>query len=348
MNISALIARIVSLVSRDPHLIAGMNARGIFRAFVEDVMDPEHRGRVRVRIPAFHGSKIPTGALPWAERCLPDASNNAGDVIPLRAGIVTPSGHTGDGVWVMCEGGDHGLPVVVGAWYAAPSGQSEAPLASEAATARLVRRRVFQTRHGTRIELGDDPHDQEVKISTPDGHILHMRESDGGRGIHVQTAAGHRISLQDEQAGESRSVPQNAYDAAPDEATGLEPPLEDAPPGVFAAERRTTFGERDRRSPDGTVRSGSSRVPSGYGSQGILIETTNGHRARFRDRDDPGIDLTTADGHRVTLNDDDAEIIVSTSDGNTSMTLTEGGGITLSCPGQPFVIEAATVDINQA
>jgi len=348
VNISALIAKIVTMVVRDPHLIAGLNARGMFRAFVEDVLDPEHRGRVRVRIPAFHGKRVQTGALPWAERCLPDASADAGDVIPLRAGALTPNGHTGDGVWVMCEGGDPALPVVVGCWYAAPGNQSEAPLAATAATSRLVRRRIIQTRHGSRVELGDDPNDQEVKVSTPDGHILHMRESNGGRGIHVQTAAGHAISLQDEQPGEGTQTPQTAYDEAPDVATGLEPPLVNASPGVFSAERRTVFPDRPARSPNGTVQSGSDRVPTGYGQQGIEIRTVSGHRVRMSDQSAPGIRVETASGHYIELSDTDSTITLSTADGNTSITLEQGGGITIDCPGQPFVLNADSVDINRA
>jgi len=56
-----------------------MNFNGFYRAVVEENVDPEKRGRVRVRIWGLHTEKktksdtegVPSNELPWAEPCLP-------------------------------------------------------------------------------------------------------------------------------------------------------------------------------------------------------------------------------------------------------------------------------------
>jgi len=59
--------------------LSGKQLFGMYRAVVEDAVDPEKRGRVRVRIWGLHTDKktksategIPSNELPWAEACLP-------------------------------------------------------------------------------------------------------------------------------------------------------------------------------------------------------------------------------------------------------------------------------------
>lgn len=72
---------------------------GIFRAVVDNVADPEVRGRILVKIPSLLGNKT-TAA--WAEPCRP-----VGD---------TSIPNIGDGVWIMFEQGDVEHPVWLGVW----------------------------------------------------------------------------------------------------------------------------------------------------------------------------------------------------------------------------------------
>jgi hypothetical protein len=40
---------------------------GFYRGVVDDTRDPEFMGRVRIRVPAIHGTDSPRESLPWAE-----------------------------------------------------------------------------------------------------------------------------------------------------------------------------------------------------------------------------------------------------------------------------------------
>lgn len=93
---------------------------GIYRARVESNLDPLHLGRVKVRIPQFHGipsNQNPTAlsneALPWA---FPITMTGAGF---NHGSCVVPE--TGDYVFVMFENGDRNSPVYLGGCYGIPT-----------------------------------------------------------------------------------------------------------------------------------------------------------------------------------------------------------------------------------
>lgn len=69
---------------------------GIYRAVVTDDNDPEKLRRLKVRVPAVHGSVESV----WASACVPAGSRRQPKV--------------GSGVWVMFEGGDPARPVWIG------------------------------------------------------------------------------------------------------------------------------------------------------------------------------------------------------------------------------------------
>lgn len=77
-----------------------MTYAGLYRANVEDSMDPQARSRVKVSVPSVGLQST------WAEACLAGGAN-AG----LR-GANMPS--PGTRVWVMFEGGDASRPVWMG------------------------------------------------------------------------------------------------------------------------------------------------------------------------------------------------------------------------------------------
>jgi len=296
---------ILSQLMADPQAFGGVLSRmSVFRAFVEDVVDPEKRGRVRVRIPAFHGITTPTSHLPWAERCLPDGAFGS-DLVTYKAGTVVAEAngldsHTGDIVWVMLEGGDRSYPVVIGSFT--PRGSSDPN--SQRPVDGMKRGRYIRTRHGSTVEMSDEPGNFEVKMTMPSGHVIHMRESAGGSGIHIKTSKGHQISLQDEHAGAPPQVTTNAYDAAQDQQF-----TDDA----GNKGRPVDFAPASGASP--TVASGTQTpTPPGFGQQGLSLTTAGGLGAQFRDVTDKGITVYTSKGDYVELLENPRRVTMSAGD----------------------------------
>lgn len=77
---------------------------GKYRAKVQNVKDPEKRGRIRVLCPKVLGEAVSN----WCEPCVPVAYNFGGDfAIPK----------VGETVWVEFEAGDVNKPVYTGGWW---------------------------------------------------------------------------------------------------------------------------------------------------------------------------------------------------------------------------------------
>ena len=82
---------------------------GIYRAVVQNPVDPLRKGRLEVTVPA-----IEQLATRWAEPCLCVA-----DACAVAAGrFVPPQAQTT--VWVMFEGGDPDFPVWIGCEWPSP------------------------------------------------------------------------------------------------------------------------------------------------------------------------------------------------------------------------------------
>jgi hypothetical protein len=95
-----------------------MSLFGVYRGYVEYINDPEQRGRVRVRIPNLTGypSDVDTVGLPWAE-----TANSFGGGHDYGSKAIPPVGST---CFVMFEGGNPELPVVIGTWDSNPNKSS--------------------------------------------------------------------------------------------------------------------------------------------------------------------------------------------------------------------------------
>jgi phage gp45-like len=326
-----------TLVARDPQRVEGpLKYAGVFRAFVVDVADPEKRGRVKVRAPHLHGPDIPTAVLPWAERMFPDGGGAGyGDYSPLAE-------H--DSVFIMFEGGDRSLPIVVGTWYGRPGGRSELPAEVQTSIGQH-RRRIVRSRHGSRIEIGDEPSDFEVKIVMPGGNIVHLRESDGGRGIHITTGGGHRLSLQDEQSGTPGPDTRNAYDRTPDNEHQIIP-ASTTGQDDFAGVRIRPVPLPTAKTANGVVQTNTPTAAQGFGQKGFCVVTSHGHRIEVRDVTNPGMMLTTKDGHKIEVLDNPNTLEMVTADANNRVRITQGGGILVECPGQTITMNAATFTLN--
>jgi hypothetical protein len=91
-------------------------AEGLYKGVVEDVQDPFHLGRVRVRVYSIHGDRKErkTGQLPWCE-----------PVFPIKGSFCPPE--LFDRVWIAFENGDTDNPVYIGYWYSVPAGRGSLP-----------------------------------------------------------------------------------------------------------------------------------------------------------------------------------------------------------------------------
>lgn len=170
---------------------------GMYRGRVENVKDPQLRGRIQVRILLQHPTPendwwdgIPSEDLPWAEPCMSDGGGRwVGDFnIPY---------HVGDFVWIMFEGGDPDYPVWMGFPIASDTEniQSEYknkinpnPLiinetppecikTSDSVPTEYPWRRVLKTRRGITIEMSDTPGNEEVRITTIKGNYIQMDDA---------------------------------------------------------------------------------------------------------------------------------------------------------------------------
>ena len=73
----------------------------------------------------------------------------------------------------------------MGGWWGNPNGESEAPeearldsvFQQREGIQRYPKRRVFKSRYGHRIELGDDEGELEIRITTPLGNSFVLRDS---------------------------------------------------------------------------------------------------------------------------------------------------------------------------
>ena len=150
---------------------------------------------------------------------------------------------------------------------------------------------------GHRIELGDDPGQFEIKISTayeetspaPSAHIIHLRESDGGRGIHIQTAGGSVLSLQDEDPGETGIKIQKPYDTLPD--------LDAVGPSTYVP-----LPSPPQPTANGTVQSLTPVVPVGLGQKGVMLRTSGGHIVKMTESDSR-ITIQSKGGQQIILDD---------------------------------------------
>jgi hypothetical protein len=133
---------------------------GTYRAIVEDVVDPEGRGRVRLKIPVL--GQVKASPDLWAVPVWPGASGGHG---------IFFSPVVGDVVWVQFESGDPNRPLLVGGMTA------KAKMPAELASPEALRRGI-RTPGGHWIRFSDDPADLHLTISTAGGGYASM-DKDG-------------------------------------------------------------------------------------------------------------------------------------------------------------------------
>jgi hypothetical protein len=151
---------------------------GKYRAFVSDNADPEHRGRLRLRIPSVLGKDVVSG---WALPCAPygGTADQGFFFIPDKDA----------GVWVEFEAGLLEYPVWVGTFWSKPGGGTEVPKPADSQsppTSKLIK----TLKHS--IELADDPGKELIKIADAANKNTVIIDSTG---ITVEDKAGNKITL---------------------------------------------------------------------------------------------------------------------------------------------------------
>lgn len=170
---------------------------GVYRGTVEDVDDPERRGRIRVRVAGVHSSdasKVPTRSLLWAEPAFPVCGPNYGCfMVPYELG--SP-------VYVMFVAGDRRNPVWFGGWYGQrANNDSEAPTevwekenGSRKGSDAYPKRWLLATPLGHMIEMSDEPGQEEIIIRDYKGNFTHFDTAAGKLDLHFDGSLNIKIT----------------------------------------------------------------------------------------------------------------------------------------------------------
>jgi uncharacterized protein involved in type VI secretion and phage assembly len=149
---------------------------GKYRGFVVDNADPQHLGRLKVRVPSVLGDEVVTG---WAAPCVPyggDANQGFLFIPEVDAGV-----------WVEFEEGDLEFPIWTGAFWSKPGGESELPKPNGA--------------DGAEEDGVQDPPTRKI-IKTKKGHTIQFEDADGKEMLTIVVAINegkkkHVIALDD-------------------------------------------------------------------------------------------------------------------------------------------------------
>lgn len=153
---------------------------GVYSGIVTDNKDPDHNGRVKVKIPVIDGHK----EFDWMRI----VSFMGGKE---RGALFIPE--VGDEVLVAFMMGDIGAPVVIGSLW----NKDERPPEGKNEKNDI---RKIKTRGGHEIIFNDDEQDGKVTLKTKKGHQLELGEKE--KKIELLTAGkGQKIVL-DEQNGQ--------------------------------------------------------------------------------------------------------------------------------------------------
>lgn len=148
---------------------------GLYPAFVTNLVDDGHLGRVEVRLP-WLGTDGDQDVRAWATLCSPYADGKQGlQILP----------EVGSQVLVAFEAGNLRRPYIIGAAW---NGKEELPSAPDQAN----NLRLWQSRSGSRLEF-DDSAQPKVSITMKSGHKVVL--DDQAQQITVTHAQGCSITL---------------------------------------------------------------------------------------------------------------------------------------------------------
>lgn len=151
---------------------------GVYPAVVDQIVDPDGQGRVRVTLPwSPDSSGAPYQA--WARLATMMGGNNRGSwFIP----------DAGDEVLVGFEGGDPRRPYVLGALW---NGRDKPPTTMDGAGNNY--RKVLRSRNGVKVTLDDTSGHEQLILETPGGQTITL--ADGPGSILVQDSNGNSARM---------------------------------------------------------------------------------------------------------------------------------------------------------
>ena len=151
---------------------------GVYPALVVDIRDPASQGRVKVTLPwAPDGGGARYEA--WARLATLTAGRNRGSwFIP----------EVGDEVLVAFQGADESLPFVIGALW---NGKGAPPVSMDGGGNNNLKSIV--TRSGLKLEFNDFPGQESIRLLTPAGNRLELKDGPGA--VTIQDANGNVVRL---------------------------------------------------------------------------------------------------------------------------------------------------------
>ena len=163
---------------------------GAFLAVVINVMDPENRNRVQVRVFNADGVNGQDGAV-WARVAVPFAGSN-------RGAFFMPD--VGDEVLVVYLSGDSRFPVVIGGLW---NGNDSAP-DSFGGSGNSVDRWTITGKAGTKIAIIEDASGPTIEFTTP-GHLTGKMTDSGGGSIEFSDS--RQTSIKIDSSGVTVNAP---------------------------------------------------------------------------------------------------------------------------------------------
>lgn len=127
---------------------------GLYPALVSDLVDPDGRGRIKVRFPSF--GEAGKDVTAWATLLTPYADGDQGlEILP----------EVDSQVVVGFEAGDPTRPYIVGACW---NGQAQLPESAQSAN----NLRTLKTRSGSQLQFDDTDGAAKITLSMQSGHKL--------------------------------------------------------------------------------------------------------------------------------------------------------------------------------
>lgn len=165
---------------------------GIFRARVENNVDPLGIGRVQIRVPMIHrtisSGGTSTESLPWASYCssIGGGYNYGSFIVP----------EIGEYVWVMFEDMDSNKPVYLGSVFGTDStlekrygseettgvwsgvvGANEVPIESQRESP--THKMIYKSRHGSMMYFDTDDETNSIGIEDANGQKFKISSAEG-------------------------------------------------------------------------------------------------------------------------------------------------------------------------
>lgn len=162
-----------------------------YRGIVVDNLDPEIKGRVKVRIPQIYGTGpdssyfIPTNAIPWANCAIQPAGNDSGTFLPPNIG---------DTVFVTFESGSPEFPIYFGGIYTVRA-EDESDITKGVSSAKVYGSGICP------VSTDDLPLEvvsgtERIIYKSLKGAVIYIDDKDGSECITITDQSGQSIIME--------------------------------------------------------------------------------------------------------------------------------------------------------